>query len=979
MQATGETLVGRSRELAALVELLGDASAGHGRAAVVLGDAGIGKTRLVEALTDAARDAGFAVAWGRCPDSEMPPYWPWTQALGRLLGSGTGPAPGASPTVSDSSGLLGGEPLGGRAGLFAAVVDALDGATGAQPALIVLEDAHWADTPSLALLQFVVSALPGMAALVVVTAREDPLESSEEVSAGLADLPPSVLRLPLHGLDQAATGSLVERIVGAGATQRLVAEIHGRTGGNPFFVTEVSRLHMLRGGRQAIDVPPGIRQVLSRRLARLTQPASELLAAAAVLGEPDVEVLSALTGQADETVLTLLDEAARARLVTVGDGGFRFVHALVREALYAELSPTMRARLHRRAAEVLEYANPADLATHWARAGGGEGRRKAAAFALQAAEQAMAGMGFEQAVRLYRWALDGGAGDRITVTRALGEAQVLAGELRAGRETLRQAADLARTAGRSEDLARAVLAMGTGVGGFEVDLSDAAQGGLLEVALDALPGGDSALRAAVLARISLARTGRAAPEERATQARTAVEMARRLDDEGTEVAALAALCDALAGPDHVAERERAADRMVKLGEAVGDPLLLLLARRFRLVARLERGDLPGVDAEIAAYARTAERLRLPLYCWPLPIWRGMRALLDNDVDTAWRCSEEAEELGRQADSANAEMMVWTLQLATAKARGTLAEMVPRIERWISSLDQYPGWDCSFAFVFAAAGRLDEARHHLRRVLAAGLEAIDKDSEFLELAWQLGDAAIALDEPDAARMAYEALVPYAHLWAVDGIGGACFGPVAAQLARLAAYLGRPRPELPEEAEEGEFRRDGKLWHVRFRGATAIVPDSKGMGDLAVLLSRPGREVHVLDLVEAAGGPSAPAASGDTGPVLDARARAAYTARLAELEDDIGAAETAADRGRAEHLRGERDFIAAELGAALGLAGRARVGGSGVERARKAVTMRISTALKAIDVTHPALARHLRLAVATGRFCAYRPERPTVWTT
>jgi hypothetical protein len=976
----GETLLGRSRELAALVALLDDASAGRGRAAVVMGDAGIGKTRLVEALADTARDAGFAVAWGRCPDSEMPPYWPWTQALGRLLGPGTGAAPGAAPTVSDSSGLLGGEPPGGRAGLFAAVVDALDGAAAARPALIVLEDGHWADTPSLALLQFVVGALPGIAVLVVVTARDDPLEWSEDVSAGLADLPPSVLRLPLNGLDQAATGALVERIVGAGTTtQRLVAEIHGRTGGNPFFVTEVSRLHMLRGARQAIDVPPGIRQVLSRRLARLTQPASELLGAAAVVGEPDVEVLSALTGQADETVLALLDEAARARLVAVGDGEFRFVHALVREALYEELSPTVRARLHRRAAEVLGDANPADLATHWARAGGGEGRRKAAAFALQAAEQAMARMGFEQAVRLYRWALDGGAGDRITVTRALGEAQVLAGELRAGRETLRQAADLARTAGRPEDLARAVLAMGTGVGGFEVDLSDAAQGGLLEVALDALPGGDSALRAAVLARISLARAGRATPEERAAQARSAVEMARRLDDEGMEVAALAALCDALAGPDQVAERERAADRMVKLGETVGDPLLLLLARRFRLVARLERGDLPGVDAEIAAYARTAERLRLPLYSWPLPIWRGMRALLDDDVDTAWRCSEEAEELGRQADSANAEMMVWTLQLATAKARGTIAEMVPRIERWTSSLDQYPGWDCSFAAVFAAAGRPDEARHHLRRVLAAGVEAIGKDSEFLELAWQLGDAAIALDEPDAARMAYEALAPYPQLWAVDGIGGACFGPVAAQLARLAAYLGRPRRELPHEAEEGEFRRDGKLWHVRFRGATAIVPDSKGMGDLAVLLSRPGREVHVLDLLEAAGGPSAPAASGDTGPVLDARARAAYTARLVELEDDIAAAETADDRGRAERLRGERDFIAAELGAALGLAGRARMGGGGVERARKAVTMRISTALKAIDVAHPALARHLRLAVATGRFCAYRPERPTVWTT
>jgi hypothetical protein len=159
----------------------------------------------------------------------------------------------------------------------------------------------------------------------------------------------------------------------------------------------------------------------------------------------------------------------------------------------------------------------------------------------------------------------------------------------------------------------------------------------------------------------------------------------------------------------------------------------------------------------------------------------------------------------------------------------------------------------------------------------------------------------------------------------------------------------------------------------------VAHSKGMADLAALLARPGREVHVLDLVEGAGGPPARSADAGTGPILDATARAAYKARLLELEDDIAAAEADADIGRAERLRAERDVLAAELGAALGLSGRPRTEGDRTERARKAVTMRIATAQKAIDAVHPDLGRHLRLAVSTGRFCVYRPEQPTRWRT
>ena len=154
--------------------------------------------------------------------------------------------------------------------------------------------------------------------------------------------------------------------------------------------------------------------------------------------------------------------------------------------------------------------------------------------------------------------------------------------------------------------------------------------------------------------------------------------------------------------------------------------------------------------------------------------------------------------------------------------------------------------------------------------------------------------------------------------MDGYGGACFGQVADLLSRLADYLGRPTAVPPGRAA---FVRTGTVWRLEFRGRAVTVVDSKGMRDLAVLLARPGQEVHVLDLVEASGGPSRAAAGADTGPMIDAAARAAYKRRLLDLEDEI---ETAAPELRSRPTRHackpSEEFLAAELAAALGLGGR-----------------------------------------------------------
>ncbi len=935
-----QSLVGREPELTALAGMIGDARAGRGRVAVMLGEAGIGKTRLAEAAETMARQSGFDVAWGRCSSADMPSYWPWRQVLNNLLGE----------TALLDQGRFASQPE-----LFAAIAESIEARTHAHAVLVIFEDAHWADPDSLALLEFLAGVVSGQRLMLLITARDEAVSPS----AG-------VRRLPLAGLNAHATAALVEHIVGVEASQDYIAEVHRRTGGNPFFASEVARLQVSRGTPTGA-IPPAVRQVLEHRLARLRQESFELLQVASVVGSPHIGILAGITGRREPDVAALLIEPTDAGVIVAG----AFAHDLMREALYLGMSPAQRATLHRQVAEHLQAAGPAELARHWSLASGEDARIHAAELAIVAGDMAVAGLAHEQAIGHYRMALELGTGG-LDVRRRMGEAQVQAGHISAGRDTLRRVAREAREAEAAEVLARAVLAMGGGVGGFEVDIFDLEQERLLKDALRLLPHQDSALRAAVLARLSVAGAAIASPDERASLADQAVHMARRIGDIEAEMAALAAFCDARSGPAHVRHRIEAAGRILSL--AHHHALLELLGRRLRLRARLEVGDLTGVDADIAAYARIADPLRSPTYSWLVPLWRGMRAVLDGDLDAGSRYSDEVATLAGKAQSANAVMMAWSLRWTIARlSQDTRAmrELARQMAEWA---ENYPAWDCTFALLFAESGEPERGRRHLRRVMDAGLDSLPVDSEWVELLWLLGEAAMLLDERDAARAVHDTLEPYAELWAVDGYGGACFGQVSELLARLAQYQDLPSATPPGWAA---FVRTGAVWQVEFRGRSVTVVDSKGMRDLAVLLGRPGQEVHVLDLVEASGGPSRAEAGSDTGPTIDAAARNAYRRRLVDLEEEIDDASRDHDQGRLEKLGAEKDFLAAELSAALGLGGRVRVTGDPTERARKAVAMRIGTALKAIETVHPELARHLRNSVSTGRFCSYRPDQEQTW--
>jgi tetratricopeptide (TPR) repeat protein len=987
-------LVGRVAELRELHGAAMRAAAERrGWVGLVGGEPGIGKTRLAAAYADQLTQDGFGNAWVSCPEDEgAPPFWAWGQLLDQL---------GASDALRQGAGEA--DPDLARFLLFDAVAAAIRKAAATRPLLLVVDDLHWADEGSRRLLAAIKGALATLPVVALCTYRD----TEPTADALCAEVGPE-RHLVLGGLSPGELATAVHMATGSAVPGALLEGLHARTAGNPYFAAEVIRLLRAEGRLDssaqpsAEPLPRTVRAVLERRLARLPAPAAGLLRVAALLGhELDPPLLAQVAEEPLATVADALAAAEAARVISRD----RFAHPLVREVLAAQLGPVDRLRLHAKAGALLARryragtAGPAVAARHLlaaAELGGDVG--PAVEFARLAAADAVRLVGYEDAVRLLAAALAvaGPGGDRGELLCALGEAALAAGDPDGARAAFAEAAKLARQCGRAELLAAAALGIAGGQGGFEMDLRDPDRVAVLTEALAAQPDGDGAARAALLGRLSLALAfTQAAPEQREMLSNEAVAMARRLGDPAVLAAALAARCDAISGPDHVAERRGAAAEIIDLARIGGDRTGEMLGRRLLVVALAEAGDWSAVDAEISSYARLAGRLAQPRLSWYVPLWLGARALMRGDLALADEQARELDDLAGRAGSVNARLLGLVQRFTRLVSEGRADELGGVFAAIVDLIPDDPrAAGCAHALLNAHRGRLAEARADLDRALAG---MIPRDGEWLPKYAQVAVTAVLAGHRRAAEVAYQLLEPYAGQCAVEGILAGSWGSVAAHLGLLARYLGRAEDadahfaraaqidaaagaalaartrdwagggSAPDDA--AVFRLEAEVWLLCYAGRTVRLRDSKGLRDLAVLLARPGQQTHVSELARATGLPQS-----DAGPVADRRALAAYRERLRGIGAELASMGTPAD---AQALKYEREALLAELSAATGLAGRPRLAGSPAERMRKAVTYRIRHAMARIADAHPELGRHLRASVRTGTWCSYTPERRVDW--
>jgi DNA-binding SARP family transcriptional activator len=495
--------VGREREIEVLLRALDDALAGNGRLLVIGGEPGIGKSRLAEELAVAATESRAEVLWGRCWEAGgAPPYWPWAQAirshvretdteqLVREMGVDAAEIADVVAEVRERVPEIGPSrtsdlPQTARFRLFDSVTGFLKRAARAQPLVLVLDDLHWADEGSLRLLEFVASEVAGERLLLVGTYRDVELSRRHPLSKTLAELTRERLfeRIVLRGLTSEDVAQFIEATCGTSPPHALVSAVHAQTEGNPLFVTEVVRLltqegeltpeRLSEGGSWSMRIPEGVREVIGRRLDRLSDQCNEALAVASVIGrEFGLDQLQLLLEEySEDRLLQLLEEALSVRVIEEAAGSidrYQFTHALIQETLADELSLTRKVRLHARIAEALETLydedsdqHAAELAHHFAQAQTLLGPDKVVRYSLIAGESALAASAHEQALAHFERALaakDGADFDDETAALyfGLGRAQLGAlprYELAPASDSLRRAFDYYVQAG---DIGRAV-------------------------------------------------------------------------------------------------------------------------------------------------------------------------------------------------------------------------------------------------------------------------------------------------------------------------------------------------------------------------------------------------------------------------------------------------------------------------------------------------------------------------------------------
>lgn len=1079
---------------------------GQTRMVLLAGEPGIGKTALLAEVVRYAMAKGTRIGWGTCWDGlSGQGFWPWAQAVRSLLPNGFGPGsagpgpagePGEVFATGDwfagtelisrsgtSSAMDGTEPAeDGLLRLFDAVATALRG-IGA-PAVVVLDDLQWADAGSVRLLEFVARQIQAVPLLLLGAYRDVEMDASHPLRHLLTVLPPGADLIPLSGLDASAVGVLLDRL-GLAVPESAVAEVHRRTGGNPFFVEQVAQLELSRRfggvaggthpltspdtqGREGVQtyawsgpgVPAAVGEIIARRVARLPQGTASVLGTAAVIGsEFDAALLAGTARMAASETYVLLEPAVQARIIKkTGPGSYSFEHDLFRETLYAQLDPSLRARTHLDAARSLERSTgllsrprPAELAFHYGEAWPAGPADKAFEYAVLAARDAAVRLSYDQSVRYWcqavRFCGSSGLEFGLDLRLEMADTQRMAGQNHSARQAYQAVAEDAAVAGRPEILARAALGLhllGT-VSGEKHTQTLA----LLEKANTALKAtGPSGIAARVLA--AMARDVADGPDRDVPRAKlladAATNTARRCGDSAALAFALFAFHDVLWGPGTAPERLDVAERMAAAAAEADDGDLAFEAGFCRFIALMETGD-PLAAAMLDDLSRLAVRLRQPRYRYRVLSRQAALALFHGQFGEAQRLMDEAADLAVEIAEPDGAGVRSTQLLVLGKLRRGAAGFAAAAEEVSSGT-----LPAELAPMLEAIGHAEAGETAAAAAILRALRPEDQATQFRwrALAWAAFgvEAAAAAGLVEECRARYDYLLPYAQDMVVIGGAVAVLGPVQRYLGLAAATLGRlddaishltkaatmldelrARPllagvraelagvllhrgnlgdlnaarrilgdvaaeaaDLGLEAVERQasaalaavgrlaqedgppvFRRGkGRVWTLSYAGSTVQLPDAVGLRDLAVLLAAPGQEVPATVLLAGPDAPFEPVLGAD--PVLDEKARAAYKARIQELERDIAQAEENYDVGRLERLRDEREAVVAELARAFGLGGRARRLGDPGERARTTVTSRIRYAQRRIEQVHPELGAHLRRSLRTGRSCSYRPGQP-----
>jgi class 3 adenylate cyclase/tetratricopeptide (TPR) repeat protein len=856
-------LFGRSAEQAVLAKAWSQAKEGQRHLVLLAGEPGIGKTRLAVEMARAAHADGATVLFGFCDEDVTLPYRPFVEALRHYVahapddvlaahvrahqGELARLVPELRARVTDLPAPQVAEAETERYLLFEAVAGLLGAASQDAPIVLVFDDLHWAGAPELLLLKHIIRSAEPMRLLIIASYRDTDLTRTHPLTSMLADLrrESGVERLALRGLDDAAVVALVQAAAGHDLPEAGIAlahALHHETEGSPFFITEILRnlsesgavVHegerwTYKGDIAALGIPEGVKDVIGRRLGRLSEATNKVLSLAAVIGRqfdlalltrvatgivgcaPRTEGAGVGSGEdgaqsapydrdiaSEDAILDALDEATAAALVAEVPGEpehYSFSHALIRTTLYEELSSARRARLHRKVGEALEAlagATPGaridELAHHWLAAAQVADAAKAIGYARQAGDRALTGLAYEAAAAHYERALAvleatdrDGELLRCDLLLALGAAQRNAGDTRF-RETMTGAAALARRHGDAHRLG--VAALGSGLPGA-INAVDDTLVDLYAEAAAALGPSDNVLRARVLSQLAVELLGTSERDRRHALSAEALEIARRTGDRLGLANVLIARVRAINDPTTLAERLALSAELEALANDLGNLDLSQRAVYRRAGVLMESGDPVGAARALARCEQLAVQLHVPFFNYDARAARAGWSLMCGSPD-AEQQALSACELGTSFGLPLAGDHLG-LQLGEIRYRqGRCAEIADAVRAYAEAMPNNFGARVLAAFCYCESDLVDQAKEQFAQFAATGFD-LPLGPNWAGSMFLLAEVCGALRDARAAELLYAKLRPLAEQVGVVGGLARCDGSLGHPAGVLAACM------------------------------------------------------------------------------------------------------------------------------------------------------------------------------------------------
>ena len=846
--------VGRVTERGLLERVRNQTRTGARQVVLLSGEPGIGKTRLASYSALDANTDGFAVCWGSCSEDLAAPYEPWIAVCSQLVEHSS------DEVLAGYVGRFGGEvgrlarnlfrrmpaapvpqssdPETERYLLFHAVTELLRAVAAFVPICVVLDDLHWADGQSVALLKHVARHVEHGALQLLVTYRGSDLTKDHPLTGVLADLRriDGVERIALSGLAEDEVAELLSAGAGHDLDEdglALAGELATETGGNPFFVGEILRslieseaiTYDETSGRWSVDpaavtsLPESVREVIERRVDRLGDEGREALTIAAVLGRSfDVRLLAELVGLPAGRLLDQLEAAVDAALLresTDRVGRFTFEHALINHTLYQGLGTTRRAQLHHRVAMALETQDDndderlADLATHWRLATVAVDTTKAVSYSIKAGQRALDRLAPSEAAKLFGGALElmGPADetDRCKALIGLGEAQRQTG-VPAYRETLLEAARIASGLGSAELAARAAIANNRGIVSG-VGAVDAERVAAIERALELDDPVEPARHAQLLSLLALELSFDRDHVRRRALADEAIALARHAGDARTLASVLNDACWACWAPDTLAKRVEHVRELHALVSVVQDLQLEFFAARREADVATALGDFARADAALARIRAIAEQTSQPTHKWLAGIRAAALRQMRGDLDAAERLAEQALQIGQEAGERDAVMYYGAILFENRLIQGRGTEVIALLEQTVRNYPGVPAWEAGLSRAYCLIDRYTEGAEVLARAAANRFEDVPYDATRLSALASYADTAAQTGSVGAAAALYGLLEPYGDQ--VDWNGAGSTGHARTYLALLAATVGRHEQADEHFAFACDFYREHKL--------------------------------------------------------------------------------------------------------------------------------------------------------------------------